>query len=112
MADSLLAAGRWLKYAGDCVYATVRIARVCDETRVLKNVTGLLVPNVAGPLRVVPISDDTRNVLYRRIQQTHQRLGCRWRGWRRASYSEGRHYHIAWADQRDDDSWAGPGVEH
>jgi alpha-L-fucosidase len=36
MADNLLAAGRWLKYAGDCVYATVRIVYVCDETRVLK----------------------------------------------------------------------------
>jgi hypothetical protein len=24
MADNLLAAGKWLKYAGDCVYATVR----------------------------------------------------------------------------------------
>jgi hypothetical protein len=23
MADNLLAAGKWLKYAGDCVYATV-----------------------------------------------------------------------------------------
>ena len=68
MADNLLAAGRWLKYAGECVYATVRVVRVCDETRVLKNVTGLLVPSVAGPFRVVPISDDTRNLLYRRLQ--------------------------------------------
>ena len=34
MADNLLAAGQWLKYAGDCVYATVRIVCICDETRV------------------------------------------------------------------------------
>lgn len=36
MAQNLLAAGRWLKYAGDCVYATVRIVHVCDETQILK----------------------------------------------------------------------------
>ena len=32
MADNLLAAGRWLKYAGECVYATVRFARIFDKT--------------------------------------------------------------------------------
>lgn len=33
MADNLLAAGQWLKYAGECVYTTVCILRVRDETR-------------------------------------------------------------------------------
>lgn len=33
MAENLLAAGQWLKYGGDCVYATVCILCVYGETR-------------------------------------------------------------------------------
>ena len=71
MADNLLAAGRWLKYAGDCVYATVRILCACYETCVLSTATGLLVPSITGSFRIVPIPNYSRNVLYRRFQLTH-----------------------------------------
>ncbi|KAG8220488.1 alpha-L-fucosidase-domain-containing protein [Butyriboletus roseoflavus] len=95
MADNLLAAGRWLKYAGECVYATEYWYQASQDP--------------TGSYRFLTTPETFCIVAFNKPTDGSVVVDA---GGVVLPIQEGDTSQTARADQRDDDSWTGPRVEH